>query len=66
MYEDLVRRLRDHAEWAGGNEWETPLCMEDNLLAAADAIEKLVRERDAAVDDLHNLVPTWRWDEMED
>ena len=52
MYEDLARRLREHAEWAGKNEWETPLRLENDLLAAADAIEGLVRERDAAVRDL--------------
>lgn len=103
MYEDLVRRLREHAEWARGNEWETPLCLEDDLLAAADAIEglesdnsalrikqkmsaartscqlnpqeqcqvwqenrQLQAERDAAVEDLHKLVPAWRWDGTKD
>lgn len=61
MYEDLVRRLREYAEWARASEWETPLCLEDDLLAVAGTIERLVRERDAAVDDLHKLVPAWRW-----
>lgn len=62
MYEDLVRRLREYAKWTGGNEWETPLRLEDDLLEAANAVEKLVCERDAAMEDLHKLVPAWRWD----
>ena len=66
MYEDLVKRLREYAEWARGNEWETPLCLEDDLLAVAGTIERLVRERDAAMEDLHKLVPAWRWDGVKD
>ena len=43
-YKELVERLRENAEWARGNEWETPLCLADDLTAAADAIERLKNE----------------------
>lgn len=56
----LVTDLREDAEWAQANEWETPITLGDNLTAAADLIESLSaeleqvkRERDAAVEDLH-------------
>lgn len=41
---ELVERLRENAEWARCNEWETPLCLADDLTAAADAIERLRNE----------------------
>lgn len=41
MYDDLVKRLREDAEWAEANEWETPITLSDNLYQAADAIEEL-------------------------
>lgn len=41
---ELMERLRENAEWAQGNEWETPLCLADDLTAAADAIERLRNE----------------------
>ena len=41
---ELVERLRENAEWARGNEWETPLCLADDLKEAADAIERLKNE----------------------
>ena len=37
----LVNALREHAEWAQANEWETPITLSDDLAAAADLIEKL-------------------------
>lgn len=37
----LVESLREDAEWARANEWETPITLGDNLTAAADMIEKL-------------------------
>ena len=63
---ELWERLHENAEWARCNEWETPLCLADDLTAAADAIERLQgdlatvaaerdrykTERDAAVNDL--------------
>lgn len=41
---ELVERLRENAEWARCNEWETPLCLADDLKEAADAIERLQNE----------------------
>lgn len=41
---ELWERLHENAEWARCNEWETPLCLADDLTAAADAIERLRNE----------------------
>lgn len=35
---NLVKSLREHAEWARTNEWETPITLGDNLTEAADRI----------------------------
>ena len=35
---DLVNALREHAEWARANEWETPITLGDDLVAAADRL----------------------------
>ena len=58
----LVAALREDAEWAHENEWETPITLGDNLEDAADLIESLstqleqvTRERDAAVQDINML-----------
>ncbi len=37
--QDLVNALREHAEWAEGNQWETPITLCDDLVEAADRIE---------------------------
>lgn len=49
----LVNALREHAEWAEGNQWETPITLSDDLAAAADLIEKLTERcaRYAAYED---------------
>ena len=36
--QDLVKALREHAEWQRGNEWETPITLGDDLVEAADRI----------------------------
>ena len=36
--QDLVKSLREHAEWQRGNEWETPITLGDDLVEAADRI----------------------------
>lgn len=41
-YEELVKALRENAEWAEGNIWEVPIMLPDNLKQAADAIEDLI------------------------
>ena len=53
---ELVERLREKAEWARCNEWETPLCLADDLTAAADAIERLKSELTQEKIDNTNLI----------
>ena len=50
--QDLVNALREHAEWAEGNEWETPIALCDNLAEAADLIEAQAKEIDALRNEL--------------
>ena len=45
MYEELIAELREEAEWAKANEWETPIMLSDHLTQAADAIEELSKPR---------------------
>lgn len=37
--QELVNALREHAEWARANEWETPITLGDDLAEAADRLE---------------------------
>ena len=37
--QELVKALREHAEWARANEWETPITLGDDLAEAADRLE---------------------------
>lgn len=37
--QELVNALREHAEWAEGNQLETPITLGDNLTEAADRLE---------------------------
>ena len=48
----LVNALREHAEWAEGNEWETPITLGDDLTEAADRIEAQAKEIDTLRNDL--------------
>lgn len=41
MYEELIERLKEDAEWAEANEWESPITLGDNIREAADAIKEL-------------------------
>lgn len=38
---NLAEKLREYAEWAHANEWETPICLGDDLESAAGMIELL-------------------------
>ena len=49
---NLVNALREHAEWARANEWETPITLSDNLSEAADLIEAQAKEIDALRNEL--------------
>lgn len=65
MYTELIERLREDAEWAAANEWETPITLGDHLTEAADAIEKLAKDfamvdgllhdRDIEIDELEQV-----------
>ena len=57
--DEIVKALRENAEWCDANEYEVPLCMGDNQIAAADLIESLQaqfsasqRREKAAVEDI--------------
>ena len=50
--QNLVNALREHAEWAEGNEWETPITLGDDLAEAADLIEAQAKEIDALRNEL--------------
>ena len=41
---NLVNALREHAEWAEGNQWETPITLCDDLAEAADLIDAMPDE----------------------
>lgn len=43
-YKELIERLKIDAEWAEGQEWETPLCLWDDLMDAVYAIATLTEE----------------------
>ena len=49
---NLVNALREHAEWAQANEWETPITLGDDLAEAADRIEAQAKEIDALRNEL--------------
>ena len=49
---NLVSALREHAEWARENEWETPITLGDDLAEAADRIEAQAKEIDALRNEL--------------
>lgn len=58
----LVESLREHAEWAKGNEWETPITLSDDLSNAADLIEKLIgrlSSADGLIDELKDHLDEW-------
>lgn len=37
---ELIKNLREYAEWADANIWEVPLMLPDYLRQAADLIEE--------------------------
>jgi hypothetical protein len=47
-YTELLERLGMDIEWAQANEWEAPICLQDDLQAAAVAIGALVAELEQA------------------
>ena len=53
--QELVNALREHAEWARANEWETPITLGDDLTEAADRIEAQEKE----IEKLRAQLPRW-------
>ena len=56
MNSELIKALKEDAEWAHGNEWETPITLGDHLDAAATALEaaeKRIAELKAALQNWH-------------
>ena len=49
---NLVNALREHAEWAQANEWETPIALGDDLTEAAARVEAQAKEIDALRNEL--------------
>lgn len=49
---NLVNALREHAEWAEENHWETPITLGDDLAEAADRIEAQAKKIDALRNEL--------------
>lgn len=52
---NLVNALREHAEWQRGNEWETPITLGDDLVAAADRLANQNTHIAALQQEIENL-----------
>ena len=60
---ELVKALREEADWCKAIEWEIPICTEDHIREAADLIEQLSSkcrqlemELHAAVVDIEKMI----------
>ena len=53
--QELVNALREHAEWAEGNQWETPITLGDDLAEAADRLENQNAHIAALQKEIENL-----------
>ena len=54
-YKELIANLREEAEAVQAIEWEIPICTDNHIREAADVIEQLIKERDAAIADLEKV-----------
>ena len=60
--QDLVNALREHAEWAEGNQWETPITLGDDLVEAADRIANQstnIAALQQEIEKLRGQLPRW-------
>lgn len=62
---NLVNALREHAEWAEGNQWETPITLGDDLAEAADRIETQAKEIEKLRAQLRHLCRNCDLDRLE-
>ena len=59
---NLVNALREHAEWAEANEWETPITLCDDLTEAADRLENQnahIAALQQEIEKLRGQLPRW-------
>ena len=63
--QELVKALREHAEWARANEWETPITLGDDLAGAADLIEAQAKEIEKLRGQLRHLCRNCDLDRLE-
>lgn len=59
---NLVNALREHAEWAEGNQWETPITLGDDLAEAADRIANQsthIAALQQEIEKLRGQLPRW-------
>lgn len=59
---NLVSALREHAEWAEGNQWETPITLGDDLTEAADRLENQnahIAALQQEIEKLRAQLPRW-------
>ena len=59
---NLVNALREHAEWAEGNQWETPITLGDDLAEAADRIANQnthIAALQQKIEKLRGQMPHW-------
>lgn len=60
--QELVNALREHAEWAEGNQWEAPITLGDDLVEAADRIANQsthVAALQQEIEKLRGQLPRW-------
>ena len=60
--QELVKALREHAEWQRGNEWETPITLGDDLVEAADRIANQsthIAALQQEIEKLRGQLPRW-------
>ena len=59
---NLVNALREHAKWAEGNQYETPITLCDDLAEAADQLENQsahIAALQQKIEKLRGQVPRW-------
>lgn len=64
--QNLVNALREHAEWAEGNQWETPITLCDDLAEAADLIERLTDRCTCYAEEIAVAQERTRWVPVEE
>lgn len=60
--QELIQALREHAEWQRGNEWETPITLGDDLVAAADRLANQnthIAVLQMEIEKLRGQLPRW-------